>query len=405
MASEPAAELTRAIRAEYVAGARRVLAEHPGLAATLDEPMHDAHFGATALLAAVGTGNREMVELLLDAGADINQRSHWWAGGFGVLDGETPLVPYLIARGARVDAYAAARHAMMDHLRALVESDPGAVQMRGGDGQTPLHVARTIEVAEFLLDHGADIDALDVDHESTPAQYLVRERPEVARYLVARGCRTDILLAAALGDLALVRRHLEQNPASIEMSVSEEDFPKRDQRAGGTIYFWTLGYHQTPQMLAREFGHAEAFRFLMEQTPDGLQLALACEWGDEGLIGLLLSRRPDLAAGLSEPEKKRLVSAAQKENIPAVRLMLRSGWPLDAWGNDGGTALHWAAFHGNIEMVSELLHYKPDLTLRDHRYHATALGWAEYGSENSWRRASGDYPATIAALRDAGGIE
>ena len=29
--------------------------------------------------------------------------------------------------------------------------------------------------------HGAEIDALDVDHVSTPAQYMLRERPEVAR--------------------------------------------------------------------------------------------------------------------------------------------------------------------------------------------------------------------------------
>ena len=74
---------------------------------------------------------------------------------------------------------------------------------RGGDGQTPLHFATTIDVAQLLLDHGADIDARDVDHESTPAQCMVRDRQEVARYLVSRGCRTDILMAAALGDLEL----------------------------------------------------------------------------------------------------------------------------------------------------------------------------------------------------------
>lgn len=395
---ESAAALTAAIRAGDAAGARSVLAAHPDLRGTLNAPMYDAHFGATALLAAVGTGNREMVDLLLDAGADINQRSHWWAGSFGVLDSESPLVPYLIERGAAVDAYAAARHGMMDRLRMLVEADPAAVHLRGGDGQTPLHVARSVEVAAFLLDHAAGIDALDVDHESTPAMYLVRERPEVARYLVRRGCHTDILLAAALGDLPLVREHLDRDSGSIQISVSEEDFPKRDQRAGGTIYFWTLGHHKTPQMLAREFGHDEIFRFLMDRTSDLLKLALACEWGDEGLCEHLLSRQQNLASALTERDKKRLVSAAGSGNLTAVRLMLRAGWPVDVWGHDGGTALHWAAFHGNVEMVREILRYKPDLTLRDSRYDATALEWARYGSENSWRKAEGNYPATIPAL-------
>lgn len=89
------------------------------------------------------------------------------------------------------------------------------VHAPGGDGQTPLHFASSIEIAEFLLHHGASIDDLDIDHESTPAQYMVRDRPEVARYLVRRGCRTDPLMMAALGDLERVRQHLNAEMAEI----------------------------------------------------------------------------------------------------------------------------------------------------------------------------------------------
>ena len=42
--------------------------------------------GAPALIAAVHRENREMIDALLGAGANINARSRWWAGGFGVLD-------------------------------------------------------------------------------------------------------------------------------------------------------------------------------------------------------------------------------------------------------------------------------------------------------------------------------
>ena len=69
-------------------------------------------------------------------------------------------------------------------LRELVDADPSLVHARGGDGKTPLHCARTVEIAQYLIDRGADLDARDVDHESTPAQYLVREAPDVARLLV-----------------------------------------------------------------------------------------------------------------------------------------------------------------------------------------------------------------------------
>lgn len=402
MATEPAAELTTAIRAKDVAGTRRVLALHPELKQALNEPMYDAHFGATALIAAVGTGNRELVDLLLDTGADINQRSHWWAGGFGVLDGDSPLVPYLIERGARVDAYSAARHGMMDRLRSLVEADPSVVRMRGGDGQTPLHVAKTVEVARYLLDHGADIEALDVDHESTPAMYQVQDHPDVARYLVSRGCRTDILLASALGDLPLVRKHLAEDPASIRLSVTPENFPMRDERAGGTIYIWTLGTNKTPHLVAHDFGHQAVFDSLRSQSPEELLLAIACEVGDEALTTRLLAGTPGLARQLTEPDQKRLPAAAVDNDLEAVRRMLAAGWPTDVRGQEGATALHWASRHGNVEMVREILRYKPDPTLRDTNYGGTALNWAQYGREHGWWPGKGDYAGTIALLRDAG---
>mgnify|MGYP003288965796 CR=1 FL=1 len=41
-----------------------------------------------------------------------------------------------------------------------------------------------------------------MDHESTPAQYLVRSHHDVARYLVARGAQTEVLVArCARGDI------------------------------------------------------------------------------------------------------------------------------------------------------------------------------------------------------------
>jgi ankyrin repeat protein len=400
--SEPFRTLADAVTHDDASTARALIEQHPELRSRLDEAMPQGAFGATLLLTAVQRGNRAMVDLLLASGADINARSHWWAGSFGVLDGESSLVPYLIERGARVDAYAAARHGMLDRLAALVESDPAEVHRRGGDGQTPLHVARNVAVAEYLLDHGADIDALDVDHESTPAQYLIREHPDVARYLVGRGARTDILLAAALGDAALVARHLQEDPASLETTVSEESFPKRDPRAGGTIYIWTLGEHRTPHAVARQFGHPEVFRQLMERSPDRLRLSLACELGDEPLVRQLLAQQPDLASRLTLADHKKLSRAAQDNNTSAIRLMLLAGWRLDGLGSDGGTALHWAAFHGNADAVRMLLEQRPDLELRDPVHHGTALGWAAFGSLHSWYCRHGDYPGTVRALLQAG---
>ena len=105
-----------------------------------------------ALFAAVQRSDRETIDVLLRAGANIRKRSDWWAGSFGVLDDCDPsLVEFLTQRGAELDVHSASRLGMIAKLRELVTADPGVVHARGGDGQTPLHFASTVEVAEFLL--------------------------------------------------------------------------------------------------------------------------------------------------------------------------------------------------------------------------------------------------------------
>jgi ankyrin repeat protein len=291
---------------------------------------------------------------------------------------------------------------MMDRLRELIESDPKLVNARGGDGQLPLHFAKTVEIAAFLLERGAQIDARDIDHEATAAQWMLRDRQEVAKFLVARGCSSDVLMAAALGDLALVKKHLRDNPEAIRMSVSEKYFPKQNPRAGGHIYIWTLGQNKTPQMVAREFGHEEVFRFLMERTPEEVKLAQALELGDEKTFGELLAKRPGLVSKLQEDEARKLVDAAQNRNLRAVKLMLEAGWPLAARGQHGATALHWAAWHGNVEMVREILKSKPDIEDQKNEFKGTPLGWAAHGSENGWYCKSGDYAGVVELLCAAG---
>lgn len=393
---------------------RELLESYPELRAKIDEPLASYSFGIQALFAAVQRGDRATIDVLLQAGADIRKRTEWWAGGFGVLDDCDPsLVDFLLDRGAVLDAHSAARLGIMEKLTELVTEWPDLVHARGGDGQTPLHFASTVEVAKFLLENGAEIDARDIDHESTPAQYMLRvdqkrhyprDRQDVARYLVSRGCKSDILMAAALGDVDLVRHHLNADPDCIRMTVSEEWFPKQDPRAGGTIYIWILGRYRGPHTVARDFGHEEVFQLLMQRTPEDLKLALACELGDEAAFQEFLVRNPNATGSLSKLEQQKLPDAAQNNNTQAVRLMLQAGWPVDTPGEMGATALHWAGFNGNAEMAREILRFHPTLELKSREYAGTALSWAIYGSGNGWHRETGDFVGTVRALLEAGAI-
>src|SRR5690348_12594081 len=105
-----------AVLDDDAAAVRQLLQRHPELKSRINEPVF--FFDSPAIN---HVRSRQMLDVLLDNGANINARSTWWAGGFGLLDfADTELSAYAIDRGARIDAHAAARLGMLDRLRQLV---------------------------------------------------------------------------------------------------------------------------------------------------------------------------------------------------------------------------------------------------------------------------------------------
>ena len=348
------------------AGVSAVIDQFPALKSHLDAPLIGNSFGITPLVQAATKGNVQLIDLLLSAGADINARTQWWAGSFGVLDtAPVELAPLLIERGARLDVHSASRLNRVAELAALLDVNPLLVNARGGDGQTPLHFAASVEAAALLLERGAHIDARDIDHESTPAQYMLRDRKLVARFLVSKGCETDILMAAALGELELVRKHLAADPKSIYIAVSDRYFPKINPESGGTIYLWTVGLFKTAHALAHE--NPEIAELLTAHTPPDLHLLLAAQANDRELVETLLTQSP----------------AFESELLTA-------------------TALHWAAWHGNIRMTDALLKRNAPLETNDAQYHMPPIGWAQHASGMGRPTPGADFPGTIATLQAAG---
>jgi hypothetical protein len=208
-------------------------------------------------------------------------------------------------------------------------------------------------------------------------------------------------MSGAVGDLDLVRRHVESDSDSVRVRVSDRYFPKQDSRSHGTYYIPALGRDRTPHQVVRDFGHEDVFHFLMDHSPEDVKLPQACQLGDEDLFLTMLASRPNMAANLSEPEQSEIADAAQNNTDDAVRLMLAAGWPVDARGEYDMTPLQWASWHGNAEMVREILKYHPELELSC-MHEITALGSALHGSINGWHRDTGDYVGIVEALLNAG---
>ncbi len=383
---------------------RRLLEQHAELRAQINAPLFA--FNSPAIVAFAN--DAAMVDVLLDFGADPNRRSEWWAGPFHALYSATgAAAERLLAAGAIPDACAAAHLARVDLLARMIADEPARVHDRGGDGQTPLHFATSRAVIDLLLDSGADIDARDVDHRSTAAEWMLDRtkgagRCELAQYLVERGASTDIFLAAALGLTDRVRAMLLANPALLDLRTGRGDYAEHPP-SSYHIYFWTIGDSRSPLDVAAQFEQTATLRAMMEFASPLQRFLLACRRADEKGARALLREFADLIESMTPDDCRAISDAAWNGDAAAVTLMLELGFDPRTPGQDAGTALHCASWQGSAETVRVLLEH-PDarelVAIRDTQHNATPLGWCCHGSQ--FGTTSHDHAGVARLLLGAG---
>lgn len=93
---------------------------------------------------------------------------------------------------------------------------------------------------------------------------------------------------------------------------------------------------------------------------------------DPAVVELAIARRPH-----------QISVAADKDRLDAVILMVELGFDVNAATPypHRQTALHGAAFKGNLAMVRYLVEHGADPALEDCSFHATPLGWAEHNNQ------------------------
>jgi ankyrin repeat protein len=364
----------------------------------INDPLFD--FGQRA--AHIAANNRALLTTLLDAGADVELKSAWENGPFTVLDrANEESATFLLTQGATLTPNVAARLGWLKELQALIDADPALVHARGGDGQQPLHEAKTVAIADVLLDRGAAIDTRCIDHHSTPAQYALVERPDVCRRLLERGAAPDIYMAARLGDVALAQRLIDANADVLATRVNEPGYaPVQVQPLH--IYCWTLGFGVSPHEVARKFGHPDVHDLFIARSPEVVRFIHAIEAGDEAGARALASAQPSLLSALPRHVHGHLAFAVFFEKFAAAEVMLRLGFDPSAPGMDGGSALHAACWVGHVGLVERILALGVvPVDSRDATHGSTPLGWAAFGSVHRRAKAA-DYPAVIDRLVAAG---
>jgi ankyrin repeat protein len=370
------------------ARAGQLLARDPGLATAADP-----RTGWTALHLACASrwhrldparadGLTEVARLLLAAGADPGARQggegSQWTPLLCAVAGEANagITALLLADGARPD----------DHALYLAAFDDSH------------------ECLRLLLPYAADIAATTA--LSAP---ISTGDATAARLLLEAGADPNHLLEAGL----LGESHEQEPPvpplsAAVALGASAEltgllleygadpDAPGPD---GRTPYQQAVrtGHDQVAELLAQH-GAGTALSAADE-------LLAACRRADRAAAATLLAADPHLAGQLTDDDYRVLAGAAGQDATEAVRLMLDLGFPpgSQSGADDGGTALHLAAAAGATATVRLLLERGADIEARDSTWDSTPLGWAIVGSGLRLGHAPHpDWPATVAALLDAG---
>ena len=301
----------------------------------------------------------------------------------------------------------ASRAGLTDTLAEMLARDPSLVDAKGVDGRTPLHCAGTVAVAALLLDHGARIDARDEDHDSTPAQWRIGESPDVARFLLERGAKADIFLAAALGDLALAEKLVTENRACLAHRIGKApEFPPLGHEGrGGTIYQWTLRFNSYPHQIALMKGHQAMFDFLYAKSDVTTRLLVNCVLARRAEAQAIAKQHPEVVSELPDVDRELLAKYCWETNTnyDAVKLMLDLGFPVAHPEHcHGYTPLHNAAWAGSGDLVELLISHGHPVDIRDPKYDATPLEYALYDCLVEKRHPDGEFARVVKALLEAG---
>jgi ankyrin repeat protein len=333
--------------------------------------------------------------------------SEWWASGLHTRDVEPETARTLVDRGATLTVHAAAGIGLTDHLARMLDADPSLIDAKGCDACTPLHFARDVATARLLLERGARIDARDEDHDSTPVQWLIRDAPDVVRFLLDRGATSDIFLATALGDRNLVARLIDANPGAVAYRIGRlPEFPPiGHKQRGGTIYQWTLAFNSYPHQIALLKGHTEVFDLLWERSDDTTRLLVSCVLGRRADAEAIVARHPGIVASLPAADYELLPRYCWETNTncDAVRLMLDLGFPIaHPERSHGYTALHNAAWSGSADLVDLLIARGAPVDMVDPTFQSTPLGFAMYDCLVEKRHPEGEFGRVAKSLIEAG---
>jgi ankyrin repeat protein len=260
-------------------GVRRVVELLLDRGADVDEVHHNEYGAMSVLYGAAGVAHDlETTRLLLDRGANPDDGESVY---HSVEADDTACLELLLERGATVRDTNALGNAIGDPRKVRILLEKGDLTPADPELRRSLLYVRDPDVAEVLIEHGADVHVRDADG-LTPYSHAARlRRDAMMRLLEAAGASTELdpsaewVGAIVRGDLARAERVRAEHPGLPLRYADAEELP-RWASAGDDEVVARLLDAGVP-MDARG-------------VDDGTALHYAGMWGRASTVELLLSR-------------------------------------------------------------------------------------------------------------------
>ncbi|XP_037085382.1 ankyrin repeat and KH domain-containing protein 1-like [Pollicipes pollicipes] len=282
---------------------------------------------------ACSIGNPEVVNILLDSHAHIEQRDK---AGFTPLmlaagAGHTGIVLLLMDKGADAALTCEGSHdtplmlacsgAHYDTVRVLIKTGSN-LEHRNASDYTPLSMAAaagSLEIVRFLLQQGADINSRRATRLNiTPLMVAATSgQTEIVKFLLEKGCDTRAEIASN-HNTALTLACFKGRLEAVDLLLQFGSHIEHRAKTG-----------LTPLMEAAQGGFLEVGK-------------------------LLLDRKAEVNAATPVGRKTVLMAAALRGHTEFVKLLISRGAKIDAQNKRGCTAL-WLAVDAGHKETAQLL--------------------------------------------------
>jgi ankyrin repeat protein len=319
-------KLIQAVKNDNLSDVSTALAD----GASVNTAVYDVNYQRTALMIASEKGYEDIVKMLLDKKADVNQRGD---------EGQTAL---MIASGNG--------HIEIVNLLLNKKVD---VNQKGSYGQTALMIASEKgheDVVRLLIDKGADLDLKEIGGKTALIAASHEGHTDIVKFLIDKGA--DVNAKDQHGGTAL----------SIELQKGHQDIIKLLIEKGADVN--TNVINVGPALIIElQKGHEDIVKMLLDKgadvntTYDGhTALWMESQKGHTENVKLLLDKGADVNAHIPNDSKDDLFMQGLLIEVDSTENKVQT--------YHGATALWIAAYNGHADIVKLLIDKGADVNAK-----------------------------------------